>query len=73
MALAVQSWMLKPYRIPSESMLDTLRPGDRVLVNRVAYHLRDPQRGDVIVFRYPEDPRWSSSSGSSACPAMSSR
>jgi len=56
-ALAVQSWLVKPYRIPSESMLDTLRPGDRVLVNRVVYHLRDPHRGDVIVFRYPEDPQ----------------
>ena len=55
-ALAIQSWLLKPYRIPSESMLDTLRPGDRVLVNRAVYRLRDPHRGDVIVFRYPEDP-----------------
>jgi signal peptidase I len=55
-ALAVQAWLLKPYRIPSGSMLDTLRPGDRVLVNRVVYHLRDPQRGDVIVFNYPQDP-----------------
>lgn len=55
-AFAVQSWLMKPYRIPSGSMLDTLRPGDRVLVNRVVYHLRDPHRGDVIVFRYPEDP-----------------
>jgi signal peptidase I len=55
-ALAIQSWLLKPYRIPSGSMLDTLRPGDRVLVNRVVYRLRDPQRGDVIVFHYPQDP-----------------
>jgi signal peptidase I len=55
-ALAVQAWLLKPYRIPSGSMLDTLRPGDRVLVNRVVYHLREPERGDVIVFQYPEDP-----------------
>lgn len=55
-ALAVQAWVVKPYRIPSGSMLDTLRPGDRVLVNRVVYHLREPQRGDVIVFRYPQDP-----------------
>jgi signal peptidase I len=56
LALAVQAWVVKPYRIPSESMLDTLRPGDRVLVNRVVYHLHDPHRGDVVVFRYPEDP-----------------
>jgi signal peptidase I len=55
-ALAIQAWLLKPYRIPSGSMLDTLRPGDRVLVNRMVYRLRDPQRGDVIVFRYPQDP-----------------
>jgi signal peptidase I len=55
-ARAVQAWVVKPYRIPSGSMLDTLRPGDRVLVNRVVYHLREPQRGDVIVFNYPQDP-----------------
>ena len=55
-ALAIQSWLVKPYRIPSESMVPTLRPGDRVLVNRVTFRLRDPERGDVIVFRYPEDP-----------------
>jgi signal peptidase I len=55
-ALAVQAWLVKPYRIPSESMLDTLRPGDRVLVNRVVYRLHDPGRGDIIVFRYPHDP-----------------
>ncbi len=55
-ALAVQAWLVKPYRIPSESMLDTLRPGDRVLVNRAVYHLREPHRGDVVVFRYPNDP-----------------
>ena len=55
-ALAVQAWLVKPYRIPSESMLDTLRPGDRVLVNRVVYRLRDPHRGEVIVFHYPRDP-----------------
>jgi signal peptidase I len=55
-ALAVQAWLVKPYRIPSESMLDTLRPGDRVLVNRLVYHLREPHRGDVVVFRYPKNP-----------------
>jgi signal peptidase I len=55
-ALAVQAWLVKPYRIPSGSMLDTLRPGDRVLVNRVVYHLREPHRGDVVVFHYPKDP-----------------
>ena len=55
-ALAVQAWLIKPYRIPSESMLDTLRPGDRVLVNRFVYHLREPERGDVVVFRVSQGP-----------------
>jgi len=55
LALLAQAFVVKPYRIPSESMASTLRPGDRVLVNRVIYHLREPQRGDVLVFRYPED------------------
>jgi len=56
-ALAVQAWVVKPYRIPSESMMSTLRPGDRVLVNRFVYHLRAPHRGDVVVFHYPRDPK----------------
>jgi signal peptidase I len=56
LALLLQAFVVKPYRIPSPSMVDTLRPGDRVLVNRVAYHLREPERGDIIVFRYPLDP-----------------
>jgi signal peptidase I len=57
LAIAVQAWLVKPYRIPSESMLDTLRPGDRVLVNRAVYHVREPHRGDVIVFHAPGDPK----------------
>ena len=56
LALVIQAYAIKPYRIPSESMASTLRPGDRVLVNRVVYHLRHPERGDVLVFRFPRDP-----------------
>jgi signal peptidase I len=54
-ALLVQAFLVKPYRIPSPSMVDTLQPGDRVLVNRLAFHLRDVERDDIIVFRYPLD------------------
>ncbi len=49
LALAVQAYIIKPYRIPSLSMAQTLVPRDRVLVNRVVYHLRQPHRGDVVV------------------------
>jgi signal peptidase I len=61
LALVLQAFVVKPYRIPSESMVPTLQVGqhsyqdDRVLVNRFLYHLRDPKRGDIVVFRWPVD------------------
>jgi signal peptidase I len=53
LALAVQAWIVKPYQIPSESMEPTLDVGQRVLVNRFIYHLKDPKIGDVVVFHPP--------------------
>ena len=55
LALLIQAFLVKPFRIPSPSMVDTLRPGDRVLVDRVVFHLRHPRRGDVVVFEYPRN------------------
>jgi len=55
LALVIQAFLVKPYRIPTPSMVDTLEIGDRVLVNRVAYHLREVRRGDIVVFRYPKN------------------
>ena len=54
-ALLVQAFVVKPYRIPSPSMVPTLDPGDRVLVARFLYHFATPARGDIVVFRYPLD------------------
>ncbi|MDS4029696.1 MAG: signal peptidase I [Candidatus Contendobacter sp.] len=66
--LALRSFVVEPFRIPSESMVPTLLKGDFILVNKFAYGLRlpvlntkvigngQPQRGDVVVFRYPPDP-----------------
>jgi signal peptidase I len=51
MAIVVQSFVVKPYVIPSRSMADTLVPGQRVLVDRMVYRLRSVHRGDIIVFR----------------------
>ena len=48
-ALLIQAFLIKPYRIPSESMAATLVPRDRVLVNRVVYRLHAPGRGDIVV------------------------
>jgi signal peptidase I len=53
LALGVQAWAVKPYQIPSGSMEPTLDIGQRVLVNRVTYHLSDPDIGDVVVFHPP--------------------
>lgn len=53
LALLIQQFVLKPYTIPSPSMEPTLVEGDRVLVSRLTYHFRDPERGDVVVFQPP--------------------
>lgn len=49
-AFVVKSLLVQAFYIPSGSMEDTLQVGDRVLVNKLVYHLRDIQRGDVVVF-----------------------
>lgn len=65
--LVLRSFLVEPFQIPSGSMLPTLEVNDFILVNKFAYGLRlpvagtkilsvdDPQRGDVMVFRYPDD------------------
>jgi signal peptidase I len=66
--LVLRSFIFEPFRIPSDSMMPTLLDGDFIIVNKYAYGLRlpvinrkvvsigSPQRGDVVVFRYPLDP-----------------
>ena len=51
--LGIQAFLLKPFRIPSESMVPTLAIGQRVLVDRVSERFGDPDRGDVMVFKPP--------------------
>ena len=67
--LVLRSFLFEPYRIPSDSMMPTLLDGDFIVVNKYAYGLRlpvtnhkfwavgEPLRGDVVVFRYPPDPK----------------
>ena len=53
LALGIQAFLVKPYRIPSESMVPTLEVGQRVLVNRIGMRFGDPGVGDVVVFHPP--------------------
>ena len=53
LALGIQAFLVKPYRIPSESMVPTLEIGQRVLVNRLGTHFGTPDVGDVVVFHPP--------------------
>jgi signal peptidase I len=46
-----------PYKIPTNAMAPTLRVGDEILVDTLIYKFQPPQRGDVIVFPYPLNPR----------------
>ncbi|MBN1628647.1 MAG: signal peptidase I [Thermoleophilia bacterium] len=52
-ALLVQAFLIKPFTIHQVSMRPTLEDGDRVLINRLSYHFRDPERGDVVIFHSP--------------------
>ena len=54
LALGIQAFLVKPFRIPSESMVPTLQVGQRVLVDRVSYRFTNPDRGDIVVFKPPE-------------------
>jgi signal peptidase I len=68
LVFVLRSFIVEPFKIPSGSMIPTLQIGDFILVNKFTYGIRlpvinkkiidinQPQRGDVMVFRYPEDP-----------------
>jgi signal peptidase I len=53
LALGIQAFLVKPYRIPSESMVPTLQIGQRVLVNRIGNTFNDPKIGEILVFHPP--------------------
>ena len=69
LVLLFRSFLFEPFKIPSGSMIPTLLIGDFIVVNKYAYGLRlpvlntkilsvgEPERGEVVVFRYPVDPK----------------
>jgi len=56
-ALLIIHFVIQSFYIPSSSMEPTLVPGERVLVAKFYYRFTEPQRGDIVVFRYPIDNR----------------
>ena len=68
LALGIQAFLVKPYRIPSESMVPTLEIGQRVLVNRIGSRFSDPDVGDVVVFHPPEGAEAGNACGSGPPP-----
>ena len=54
-AVLINSFILVNAQIPSGSMKDTIMPGDRVFGNRLAYVFGEPERFDIIIFKYPDD------------------
>ena len=57
LALVVRTFIVQAFKIPTGSMRPTLLEGDRILVNKFIYRFKQPEQGDVVVFKYPEDPR----------------
>ncbi len=55
--LLIRATLVQAFNIPSASMQPTLLIGDFILVNKLVYRLSQPRRGDIVVFKYPEDPR----------------
>lgn len=69
LALFIRAFIVQAFKIPSGSMKETLQIGDHILVNKFIYGIKfpflgtniipisDPERGDIVVFKFPEDPK----------------
>jgi signal peptidase I len=69
LALFIRTFFVQSFKIPSGSMRTTLLEGDKILVNKLIYGpkipltdiklpaIRQPETGDIVVFKYPEDPK----------------
>lgn len=55
LAFGIRQFVAEARFIPSESMLPTLKIDDRLVVEKISYHFNPPKRGDIIVFRAPQE------------------
>lgn len=57
LTLIIRTYVVQAFKIPSGSMRPTLLEGDKLFVNKYLYRFEKPKRGDIIVFRFPTDPK----------------
>lgn len=55
LALGINNFLIVNAKVPTGSMENTIMPKDRIIANRLAYITSDPERGDIVVFKYPDD------------------
>jgi signal peptidase I len=56
LAFFIRIFIIEAFKIPSGSMIPTLLVGDHLLVSKFTYKFTEPARGDIVVFKYPDDP-----------------
>lgn len=54
-AVLINSFVIVNATVPTGSMENTIMPGDRIIALRLTYYVSSPERGDIVVFRYPDD------------------
>ncbi|MFW2331706.1 MAG: signal peptidase I [Nitrospinota bacterium] len=56
LAVLFRTFVAQAFKIPSESMMETLLVGDHLLIDKLIYRFKEPKRHDIVVFNYPKDP-----------------
>ncbi len=54
--LPIRMWIAQPFIVHGSSMVPTFQSGDYLIVDEITYRFHEPRRGDVIIFRFPQDP-----------------
>lgn len=56
-AFIIRGFVMEPFIVEGDSMLDTLHQGERLIISKIHYRISDPHRGEILVFEYPKNPR----------------
>lgn len=55
LAFCIRTFLVEPYMVQGYSMYPTLVNSERLIVDKLSYYITDPQRGEIVIFRYPKD------------------